>query len=183
MRPYLSLLPVVFYFFKLHDFDGNDKLDGLELMAMLTDYQLSSAAESHSPHQFTVNQTAQQAAEQLQVEQARQDAESQRQRAERKVSGTKQENGQDHRTDEITETTFVSDPPGHGTAEKPADQTFSSDSPGGGGVQPFKGLLVEEEVAPAVDSILAEHDFNGDGFLTFAEFASNGIRGGEDGMF
>ena len=33
-----AFCPGIFYFFKLHDFDNNQKLDGLELMAALTDY-------------------------------------------------------------------------------------------------------------------------------------------------
>ena len=43
-------------------------------------------------------------------------------------------------------------------------------------IKPTGPILTEDELVPAVDGILADYDFDGDGFLTFPEFISAGVR-------
>lgn len=46
MKLHVVIFPGIFYFFKLHDFDKNGKLDGLELLHALTDHH--SSASGHT---------------------------------------------------------------------------------------------------------------------------------------
>ncbi|XP_032235865.1 multiple coagulation factor deficiency protein 2 homolog [Nematostella vectensis] len=47
-----------FHYFKLHDYDGNNKLDGIELMNAMTHYHDEDAAEQNNTAQYTDDQMA-----------------------------------------------------------------------------------------------------------------------------